>query len=217
MKISEKLLEMYQLQDAVNTKINPKWKSEGFAFHRAVYIECGEMQDYLQYKWWKLTDLDLKAARMELVDIFHFLISWHLTHTKSEKFDVHNLKSLANAFDSAKAVSVERETLRTLIDRLAGVAAMRQLSPSMKYFIEVMECLELSFDDLYKYYVGKNALNEFRANNGYNEGTYRKIWCGIEDNDHLTDIIENIELEPNDVRGSIMRVLQSCYDSLLNH
>lgn len=50
-------------------------------------------------------------------------------------------------------------------------------------------------DDLFKYYIGKNALNKFRQNHGYKDGTYKKYWkidesgTEIEDNIVLTDHI----------------------------
>lgn len=40
----------------------------------------------------------------------------------------------------------------------------------------------MGFDELYKRYVVKNALNRFRQNNGYTDGTYRKFVNGLEDN-----------------------------------
>ena len=40
----------------------------------------------------------------------------------------------------------------------------------------------LDLNTLYKLYVGKNILNQFRQDNGYKEGTYIKVWDGEEDN-----------------------------------
>jgi hypothetical protein len=57
--------------------------------------------------------------------------------------------------------------------------------------------LGLTFDDLYKRYIGKNALNEFRQLNGYKSGTYIKIWNNREDNEYLTDILESLQLDEN--------------------
>ena len=36
--------------------------------------------------------------------------------------------------------------------------------------------------DLYRLYIGKNVLNQFRQDNGYKENTYIKTWNGDEDN-----------------------------------
>jgi len=37
-------------------------------------------------------------------------------------------------------------------------------------------------NDLYRLYIGKNVLNQFRQDNGYKENTYIKTWNGDEDN-----------------------------------
>jgi len=52
--------------------------------------------------------------------------------------------------------------------------------------------MDMSFDELYEIYVGKNVLNMFRQDNGYKEGTYNKVWSGREDNEHLADIMKQL-------------------------
>jgi hypothetical protein len=54
----------------------------------------------------------------------------------------------------------------------------------------------MEWDDLYKQYVSKNVLNFFRQDHGYKEGSYQKIWQGKEDNEHLVEVIR--ELNPLD-------------------
>lgn len=46
--------------------------------------------------------------------------------------------------------------------------------------------------DLPREYLGKNVLNRFRQENGYKEGSYIKMWDGIEDNVHLDVVLANI-------------------------
>ena len=40
----------------------------------------------------------------------------------------------------------------------------------------------LDLETLYRLYVGKNILNQFRQDNGYKDDTYIKVWNGEEDN-----------------------------------
>ena len=40
----------------------------------------------------------------------------------------------------------------------------------------------LNATQLYRLYVGKNILNQFRQDHGYKEGNYIKVWNGEEDN-----------------------------------
>ena len=44
---------------------------------------------------------------------------------------------------------------------------------------------------LYECYIAKNVLNRFRQNNGYKEGSYKKIWNGHEDNEVMSEILSN--------------------------
>ena len=46
-------------------------------------------------------------------------------------------------------------------------------------------------EDLFYYYMGKQTLTQFRQANGYKTGDYVKNWAGKEDNEHLTDMLEN--------------------------
>jgi len=46
-------------------------------------------------------------------------------------------------------------------------------------------------DQLYKLYIGKNVLNKFRQDNGYKEGSYVKIWNGLEDNVIMTKMLDD--------------------------
>jgi hypothetical protein len=56
----------------------------------------------------------------------------------------------------------------------------------------------LDLDTLYRLYVGKNILNQFRQDNGYKEGTYVKVWDGSEDNVVMKRIWEeNGDIKPD--------------------
>jgi hypothetical protein len=56
-----------------------------------------------------------------------------------------------------------------------------------------MVALPMSFDELYRTYVGKNVLNTFRLAHGYKTGGYRKLWAGREDNDHLVELARGLD------------------------
>jgi dimeric dUTPase (all-alpha-NTP-PPase superfamily) len=66
----------------------------------------------------------------------------------------------------------------------------------LKYYITYLKYLEekglLDLENIYGLYLGKNALNKVRQDNGYKEGVYKKIWSdGNEDNVHLYNHIMN--------------------------
>jgi hypothetical protein len=49
-------------------------------------------------------------------------------------------------------------------------------------FFELAHLGALNATQLYRLYVGKNILNQFRQDHGYKEGSYIKVWNGEEDN-----------------------------------
>ena len=54
----------------------------------------------------------------------------------------------------------------------------------------LFERLEMEADEVHALFVGKNALNQFRTANGQKKDDYSKIWDGREDNEHLSEFIE---------------------------
>jgi len=67
-------------------------------------------------------------------------------------------------------------------------------------FIDVAIQSGLNLDALYKLYVGKNILNQFRQDHGYKEGTYIKLWNGEEDNVVMQRVLEeNDDISPDDL------------------
>jgi hypothetical protein len=60
-------------------------------------------------------------------------------------------------------------------------------------FHTLMRACDLSADALYRHYVGKNVLNFFRQDHGYQDGTYVKEWQGREDNEHLSELLESLD------------------------
>ena len=45
-------------------------------------------------------------------------------------------------------------------------------------------------ENVWSLYVIKNTLNGFRKDNGYEEGTYEKVWNGREDNLYAMEVME---------------------------
>ena len=49
-------------------------------------------------------------------------------------------------------------------------------------FFDLVVMSGLDLETLYRLYVGKNILNQFRQDNGYKDGSYIKVWATEEDN-----------------------------------
>lgn len=80
----DKLEEIFELQEALNKRIGVEM--ENFSdeekskwilnYTRAMQQELAELVDSVPWKWWaKYQEFDEQNARVEVVDLFHFLIS----------------------------------------------------------------------------------------------------------------------------------------------
>jgi hypothetical protein len=79
------LRAMLDLQDSMNRKINPDWLTAGYPFLRAVLVEAVEGLDHYGWKWWKAQSPDLAQLRIELIDIWHFLLSEYLVRANGDR------------------------------------------------------------------------------------------------------------------------------------
>ena len=65
-------------------------------------------------------------------------------------------------------------------------------------FFDLVVMSGLDLETLYRLYVGKNILNQFRQDNGYKDGSYIKEWNGKEDNVVMKRIWEeNSDIKPD--------------------
>ena len=74
-----------------------------------------------------------------------------------------------------------------------------------------MQACGLSADALYRHYVGKNVLNFFRQDHGYQDGTYIKEWQGREDNEHLSELLESLDATAAGFPEAVYEALTSRY------
>lgn len=81
---SDKLEEIFCLQETLNKRIGvnladlseeekTKWVLN---YTRAMNQEIAELVDSVPWKWWaKYQEFDMQNARVEVIDLFHFLVS----------------------------------------------------------------------------------------------------------------------------------------------
>ncbi len=174
------------MQEEMNTRVHDSWRDQNFEWYRAIWIECAELMDHYGYKWWKLQEPDMAQVQLEVVDIWHFGMSC-LLQNEPDKDSVAS--RIASSWNEEKTVSTD---FRTVVEALASETLNSQTF-SISIFSDLCDFSELSFLQLYSFYVGKNVLNFFRQDNGYKEGHYRKVWGGREDNDHLNDLLHTID------------------------
>lgn len=202
----DKITTMLELQDKLNAKINPDWLKANYPWHRAIMVESVEALEHYGWKWWKKQEPDLAQARIELVDIWHFILSMRLAECGG---DVNwAADSLESSFSMAQGSTI---TTVKKIDELVRRAA--QGTVGVGAFTGLMNDFKLSWDDLYTMYIGKNVLNTFRQDNGYKAGTYQKMWDGKEDNVCLDTLMK---LRPDATPEQLMTKLGQIYTALFS-
>ncbi|MES2604783.1 MAG: dUTP diphosphatase, partial [Pseudomonadota bacterium] len=92
-----------------------------------------------------------------------------------------------------------------------GLAAARRIS--LPLFAALLHDCEMDWNELYCQYVGKNVLNFFRQDNGYKQGTYRKEWGGREDNEHLVEIMQQLDSSSADFQHQLYNNLKARYSA----
>ena len=76
MTLTESQLQaMLELQEGMNSKVNPKWVEANNNWYRAIQVEGAEAIEHHGWKWWKKQECDMVQLTMELVDIWHFILS----------------------------------------------------------------------------------------------------------------------------------------------
>jgi len=195
---------MLVMQDSMNTRVHPQWIEQNFEWYRAIWLECGELVDHYGYKWWKKQDPDLPQAQLEVIDIWHFGLSALFQHDVS-------IESLADDIaQELAAYSPNGLGVREATEALA-LHSLETHSFSPSKFWDLMLAAELDFDSLYSAYVGKNVLNFFRQDHGYKDGSYIKTWAGREDNEHLVDLVAELDRDAEDFADQVYSALKQRY------
>ena len=189
----EAILNMLQMQHRMNSRVHEDWINQQFEWYRATWIECGELMDHVGYKWWKKQAADMEQVRLEVVDIWHFGMSaLFLPDTDLEAL----AGEIADDFTVGAPVGSDEQIASQCIHAATEALAQHALETkgfSVPLFHALMQACDLSADALYRHYVGKNVLNFFRQDHGYQDGTYIKEWQGREDNEHLAELLESLD------------------------
>ncbi|MFV0481275.1 MAG: dUTP diphosphatase [Campylobacteraceae bacterium] len=207
----EYLKAMFKLQQQLNDETNGSGWEKGYTktnniinWRRCIYMECAELVDSFNWKHWKDLNkpVDWENVRVEIVDIWHFIMSLLLEHYSNHKLgtidaivetivNTKGFKEFSGDIDSSDNGSFEIINDIEIIIHKATKKAYGEFDPMLvEYFTLAFKC-GINLQTLYKYYIAKNVLNRFRQNNGYKDGTYKKLWNGKEDNVVMLEVLES--------------------------
>lgn len=216
--ILQKVKVMLEIQDALNAKVNPDWRNAGYMWSDATMVETTELFDHLNWKWWKKykSEPDMGQVKMEAVDIWHFILSQYLELWKDSEEALAEL--IRVEWTQPVKAEIDQEEIKVGARTLQLVNIPSDaLKEDPEVFDEVIAVfghllaeLGMDLDDLYKLYVGKAKLNEFRWANDYG-GSYIKDWLGQEDNQFLTELINSLHVNDFDFANDITKGLTKRY------
>jgi len=216
-----KLLCMLELQQKLNDATNGTGWEKGITkqgkkinWSRCIYMESAEMIDSFGWKHWKsiAQETDYANLQIEIVDVWHFVMSLVLEFTyKSGAESIEELALRMSKTPEFQKLSTDQnldfgsdELLMVKIENVMRLSLI-PVSPEMigaliEEFFELAHMGALNMTQLYRLYVGKNILNQFRQDHGYKEGSYIKIWNGLEDNAVMKSAWEsNGDLTPEEL------------------
>lgn len=209
---------MLDLQYKLNTLVDKDWIAKRFPYLRAAFVESAEALDHYGWKWWKKQTPDIPQVQIEVSDILHFYLSDILLSTSGDIASaVHLMLAECDIKNNEVSINgitfyIETADVQTLFEILAATSILRQRNFSV--FQRIMEKCNLDWNSLYIGYVSKNILNIFRQDNGYKDGTYKKIWENREDNEHLHDIVSSLDPSSATFSKNILEALTKKYGSL---
>lgn len=203
----DKVSDLLKAQNALNDKYVKGWRDELQLEHFKSAFLC-EFAEFLEstprfgvntlrfkgWKWWKtyLED-DVQNSKVEIIDILHFGLSYHIL----AKFQEKKLYSKPEDFDDNEFLidfeevlfsnSVKKNLLKLAYSEMDSFFETAELSHLFSFLYVLAAHHNMSMYDVYKGYFLKNELNLQRIENGYLEGTYEKVDAqGNEDNRKLS-------------------------------
>lgn len=201
--MQNQLKVMLELQNAMNTRVHSEWREQGFEWYRAIWIESAELMDHYGWKWWKHQKPDIEQVKLELIDIWHFGLSILLVNNTS-------IEAIAEQVTDALKVEADDDFKAALESFTAHTLSEKDFSVSL--FVALLKGMDMTFEDLYSGYVGKNVLNFFRQDHGYQDGTYKKIWDGREDNEHLVELVAELDVSDAQFSAKLYQSLKARYE-----
>jgi len=202
-----RILQMLELQQTLNDATNgANWEDgqtkngKKIDWRRCIYLEAAELIESYPWKHWKNIDAnpDYENIKIEIVDIWHFIMSEALRLYKVEQ--IGTISDIANTITSMKGFDTFLQAKKTeQLDPYAEIALVEEMirilfcnaniDELLISFLNMSSKLNLKLPELYELYIGKNILNKFRQNHGYKDGSYIKEWNGKEDNVMMQEIL----------------------------
>jgi dimeric dUTPase (all-alpha-NTP-PPase superfamily) len=195
--------QMLTMQDAMNSRVSSSWRENQYEWYRAIWVECAEMLDHHGWKWWKHQVIDVAQVQLELVDIFHFGLSLRLMSGQT-------VDDISAQLSAELTQSGNETDFKIALENLASAAITNKAFDAIA-LANCMRLMNMDLDELFRQYVGKNTLNFFRQDHGYKDGTYVKMWNGVEDNEVLAKVVATLDASAENFQQRVYQQLKAQY------
>lgn len=161
--------EMLQMQKKLDEAIMEEYgltEIDEENLRMAILDEVGELTHELKgsWCWWKKTQapVDDKKVLGELVDIWHFVLSWQ-NHFKDGEEGMINARAVVR--NSKRILNLIKTKEYRLSEELSDLVAWELCK--VERLIAISEYLGFTIEQVYEAYCDKNKINYQRLENGY--------------------------------------------------
>lgn len=199
-KMKELIEQCIDTQIELNSLINPLWAREKLSWRLYAFIEGGELCDHLAPYHWKSNEPDFPQAYIEVIDIFHFLVSDYFMKSTDTIIDLTKARLINHLLNLCKEDHV-------MLDPEYWAVNTAPINYSFKDCFRMAKFFHKGVEEFFQMYLAKDVLNIFRQHHGYKNGTYVKVWSGLEDNLYLEKILKTFDF-------SLPRATERLYNEL---
>ena len=166
--------------------------------------------DCFPWKWWAKVETDLENALIEVVDVWHFILSWSLQKDYPLATTLVIIEYLKTATKEESSI----EKITEIVELLAKRALDKDVTGTIYTFCRLLLNFPCDLETLARIYFGKNVLNRFRKLKGIQEGNYNKYWNGVEDNKVMLRLVKEVKVDVREVekfQEELMNLLEEEY------
>ncbi len=207
--------KVISLQKSFNDRVSPGWESdthqEKYLTWTAILDETVEVIGSKKWKWWKdtqeLNTIDWDNVQVELIDIFHFMLSISLQMKQQDSIFMMLMAYERNILDGNVPVVGVRDP--KFFDDFWHEFIMAVWQKSIPLII--VKWIEFyyrsggNYKTLIRDYFIKNSLNHIRQEFGYTSGKYQKMWRHPNDPSKLVEdnVVAGLLLKTNNITENL--------------
>lgn len=200
------VVEMLNNQQQLNlTAYSSEWFEKGasreFHYPVAASQEIAEFINSFWLPWWSKAEQDMVNCKIEIVDALHFLLSQAIIDydgdlTAAANYIVESLIQMLASYSFMDHGPLE-------FARLLQASINADMGEVFADLFALSYSIDFNIDQLHALYMGKSILNQFRQDNGYREGKYKKKWDGVREDNHF--MAEWVSQQNESVTGAQVR------------